>query len=369
MKAIEAARDHFRCLRIAGGTPKPGISGGSGSVTAVEHALHGLQKELASALSELQEKLNTLEGMPHPPDPREYKSALSRTEKTCNAYFNHLTALARDGRMGKLELDGQPVTPERLALLSLRNACVRGFYGGWAGEKEFWKESAERVKGSVLPGHAAALDKQMREGDRSHFLGDSKGVWNANHPSADGLDQQRALIRDVVKQAVLQRGLLFDTSCPETVEMLLAAGVRKSPLATTGKRCEDGRPAVEAHWGIPKFRAITDATNRNDPQAPNAGIFMCSHVRQETTDLERMVLSILRIETPGGLLGASKEDIADAFRLIVTADVDFGNIAYGVLDTLYVPMTLAFGLRHSPSVGVRGIVSGRARRVPPHARL
>ena len=114
--------------------------------------------------------------MPHPPDPREYKSALSRTEKTCNAYFNHLTALARDGRMGKLELDGQPraVTPERLALLSLRNACVRGFYGGWAGEKEFWKESAERVKGSVLPGHAAALDKQMREGDRSHFLGDSK---------------------------------------------------------------------------------------------------------------------------------------------------------------------------------------------------
>ena len=68
-KAIEAARDHFRCLRIAGGTPKPGISGGSGSVTAVEHALHGLQKEFASALSELQEKLNTLEGMPHPPRP------------------------------------------------------------------------------------------------------------------------------------------------------------------------------------------------------------------------------------------------------------------------------------------------------------
>ncbi len=66
---------------------------------------------------------------------------------------------------------------------------------------------------------------------------------------------------------------------------------------------------------------------------------------------EQMVLSILRIETPGGLLEASKEDIADAFRLIVTADVDFGNIAYGVLDTLYVPMTLAsgFGLRHSPS--------------------
>ena len=84
-KAIEAARDHFRCLRIAGGTPKPGISGGSGSATAVEHALHGFQKELASALSELQEKLSTLEGMPHPPDPREYKSALSRTEKTCNA--------------------------------------------------------------------------------------------------------------------------------------------------------------------------------------------------------------------------------------------------------------------------------------------
>jgi hypothetical protein len=107
--------------------------------------------------------------------------------------------------------------------------------------------------------------------------------------------------------------------------MLLAAGVRKSPLATTGKRCEDGRPAIEAHWGIPKFRTITDATNRCDPQAPNAGIFMYGHVAQQTTDLEQMVLSILRIETPGGLLEATKEDIADAFRLIVTADVDFGN--------------------------------------------
>ena len=349
MKAIEAARNHFHCLGTIGGIPRPEVSGTSGSTAALDHALRGFRKEFASALSELQGKLNVLEGMPHPPDPCEYKSALRGAEETCYTYFSRLTALARDGQMGMLVLDGRPVTPERLALVSMRHACVQEFYDGWAGEKGFWEESAERVMDSVLPGHAAALDEQMRAGDRSHFLGDPEGVWNENHPSADGEDQQRALIRDVVKQAALRRGLLFDTSCPKTIDMLLAGGVRKSPLATTGKRCEDGRPAIEAHWGIPKFRPITDATNRCDPQAPNAGISMYSHVVQQTTDLEQMVLSILRIETPGGLLEASKEDIADAFRLIVTADVDFGNIAYGVLDTLYVPMTLAFGLRHSPS--------------------
>ncbi len=117
---------------------------------------------------------------------------------------------------------------------------------------------------------------------------------------------------------------------------------------------------MEAHWDIPKYRTITDATNRRDPEAPNAGIFMYSHAVQQTTDLEQLVLAILRIETPGGLLEASKEDISDAFRLIVTAEEDFGLIAYGVMDSLYVPMSA----RNGSERGQRGGVLLSAGRHP-----
>ena len=348
-QAIEAAQAHFRCLIGVGGFPAPELSGNAGGAEVVEHVLCWFRKEFADSLTKLRARLGELEGRSEPPDPSEYKVALSEPQRICGTYFTRLVALARDGRAGKLEVAGKPVSPERLALVSLRNACVHEFYDGRDGENAFWEESAERVMGATLPGHAEALDAQLREGERSHFLGNPEGVWNENHPSAAEVDPQRALIRDMAKQAVQRRGLLFDTASPEMVELLLAAGVRRSPLATTGKRCEDGRPAMEAHWDIPKYRTITDATNRRDREAPNAGIFMYSHAVQQTTDLEQLVLAILRIETPGGLLEASKEDISDAFRLIVTAEEDFGLIAYGVMDSLYVPTTLAFGMRHSPS--------------------
>ena len=72
-------------------------------------------------------------------------------------------------------------------------------------------------------------------------------------------------------------------------------------------------------------------------------------MKQQTTDLERCVLAILRVESQGGLLEGSKEDVSDAFRLITTAASEFGNIAIGLPGLVYVPLTLAFGMRHSPA--------------------
>ncbi len=61
--------------------------------------------------------------------------------------------------------------------------------------------------------------------------------------------------------------------------------------------------------------------------------------------LTRVVTCLLIFSSTQG----SKEDVSDAFRLITTAAAEFGNIAIGLPGLVYVPLTLAFGMRHSPA--------------------
>ena len=48
----------------------------------------------------------------------------------------------------------------------------------------------------------------------------------------------------MVQQALQERGILLDD--PPIRDLLIGAGVHKSPLATTG--LEDGQPAMESSW-------------------------------------------------------------------------------------------------------------------------
>jgi hypothetical protein len=88
----------------------------------------------------------------------------------------------------------------------------------------------------------------------------------------------------MAKQVVLNRGLVFDDTDLEVRRILIAAGVRKSPLATAEKHLEDGRPAMDGRYPLlQKLRTIIDATAKGDERAPNSGIFTLSLLKQQTT--------------------------------------------------------------------------------------
>ncbi len=285
-----------------------------------------------------------------------FEATLNEAKRVCSLYLK-MFVIQLEARCGKLPhvsgvVEGD--APERVALLYMRRLFVREFYEGWAGDKSYYEKSRATVEAAVTPEHGATLWSMLTTGCRSAYTeykgSKEKGAWFENHPSAETPDARRAIARDMAKQLVLNRGLVFDDTDLEVRRILIAAGVRKSPLATAEKHLEDGRPAMDGKYPLlPKLRTIIDATAKGDERAPNSGIFTLSLLKQQTTDLERCVLAILRVESQGGLLEGSKEDVSDAFRLITTAASEFGNIAIGLPGLIYVPLTLAFGMRHSPA--------------------
>jgi site-specific DNA-cytosine methylase len=283
-----------------------------------------------------------------------FEATLSEAKRVCNLYLKMFAAQARGGKLPHVSGVVEGDAPERVALLYMRRLFVREFYHGWAGDKSYYEKSRATVEAAVTPEHGATLWSMFTTGCRSAYTeykgSKEKGAWFENHPSAETPDARRAIARDMAKQVVLNRGLVFDDTDLEVKRILIAAGVRKSPLATAEKHLEDGRPAMDGRYPLlQKLRTIIDATAKGDERAPNSGIFTLSLLKQQTTDLERCVLAILRVESQGGLLEGSKEDVSDAFRLITTAASEFGNIAIGLPGLVYVPLTLAFGMRHSPA--------------------
>jgi hypothetical protein len=312
---------------------------------ALQGAIQGTRDNL-----ELIDRSNTAET----PGAEVFEATLDEAKRVCNLYLKMFVTQARCGKLPHVSGVVEGDAPERVALLYMRREFVREVYDGWAGDKSYYEKSQATVEAAVAPDHGATLWSMFTTGCRSayaEFRGSKeKGAWFENHPSAETPDARRAIARDMAKQVVLNRGLVFDDTDLEVRRILIAAGVRKSPLATAEKHLEDGRPAMDGRYPLlQKLRTIIDATAKGDERAPNSGIFTLSLLKQQTTDLERCVLAILRVESQGGLLEGSKEDVSDAFRLITTAASEFGNIAIGLPGLVYVPLTLAFGMRHSPA--------------------
>ena len=325
-------------------------------VAADPEAPSSFARELQTALENAQAKLDHLDQSEseEAPEASVFEETLGDAKRVCNRYFRLYVGQAKAGELPRVTGAGEHDGPERIALLYMRRLFVAAFYGGWAGDKSFYEANRTTVESALSPEHGKVLWDTFTKGCRSSYVAprgsDRQGVWFPNHPSAETPDARRAIARDMAKQLLMHRGMVFDDSDPEVARWLVAAGVCRSPLATAEKHLEDGQPAMDSRYPrLQKLRTIIDASVRGDDRAPNAGIFPLSLLKQQTTDIERCIMAVLRVESQGGLIEGSKEDVKDAFRLITTEASEFGNIAIGLPGLVYVPLSLAFGMRHSPS--------------------